>query len=116
MPPGPAGNPQGGGAGDGSVNGDPTLERIARGNGLALAAAGHWIARHAAVLEAIVADAEQLSGSRPNIFIDVSQSVEHEHPNALEFLRIDCKNVNDFFRRAGYGIDCAMIDDQALRC
>ena len=55
------------------MNGDPTLERIARGNGLALAAAGHWIARHAAVLEAIVADAEQLSGSRPNIFIDVSQ-------------------------------------------
>jgi RIO kinase 1 len=35
------------------------------------------------------------------IFIDVSQSVEHEHPNALEFLRMDCKNVNDFFRRSG---------------
>ncbi len=73
MPPDPAGHPQGCGAGDGSVNGDPTLQRIARGNGLALAAAGQWIARHAAVLEAIVADAEQLSGSRPNIFIDVSQ-------------------------------------------
>ena len=32
-----------------------------------------WIARHAAVLEAIVTDAEQLGGTRPNIFIDVSQ-------------------------------------------
>jgi phospholipid/cholesterol/gamma-HCH transport system permease protein len=55
------------------VNGDPTLEQIARGNGLALCAAGPWIARHAAVLEEIVTDAEKLGGSRPNIFIDVSQ-------------------------------------------
>jgi phospholipid/cholesterol/gamma-HCH transport system permease protein len=55
------------------VNGDPTLERIARGNGLALCAAGSWTARFAPVLEAIVADAEKLTGSRPNIFIDVSQ-------------------------------------------
>lgn len=29
--------------------------------------------------------------------IDVSQSVEHDHPHALEFLRKDCTNVNDFF-------------------
>ena len=33
--------------------------------------------------------------------IDVSQSVEHEHPRSLEFLRMDIKNVNDFFRRQG---------------
>lgn len=26
--------------------------------------------------------------------IDVSQSVEHDHPHALEFLRKDCVNVN----------------------
>ncbi|KAJ3091997.1 Serine/threonine-protein kinase RIO1 [Quaeritorhiza haematococci] len=31
--------------------------------------------------------------------IDVSQSVEHDHPHALEFLRKDCTNVVDFFRR-----------------
>jgi len=31
--------------------------------------------------------------------IDVSQSVEYDHPNALEFLRKDCVNVNNFFRR-----------------
>ena len=55
------------------MNGDPTLERIARGNGLALCAAGSWTARHAPVLERMVADAEKLTGSRPNIFIDVSQ-------------------------------------------
>ena len=33
--------------------------------------------------------------------IDVSQSVEHDHPRSLEFLRMDIKNVTDFFRRNG---------------
>ncbi|KAL7984520.1 hypothetical protein Chor_003090 [Crotalus horridus] len=31
--------------------------------------------------------------------IDVSQSVEHDHPHALEFLRKDCANINDFFHK-----------------
>lgn len=31
--------------------------------------------------------------------IDVSQSVEHDHPRSLEFLRMDIKNVSDFFSR-----------------
>lgn len=31
--------------------------------------------------------------------IDVSQSVEHTHPHALEFLRKDCHNVLSFFRK-----------------
>lgn len=31
--------------------------------------------------------------------IDVSQSVEHDHPHALEFLRMDCTNVTDFFSK-----------------
>ena len=35
------------------------------------------------------------------VFIDVSQSVEHDHPNALVFLRKDCQNINEFFRRKG---------------
>jgi phospholipid/cholesterol/gamma-HCH transport system permease protein len=55
------------------LDGSPTLERIAQGNGLALCAAGPWTARFAPVLEQIVTDAEKLTGSRPNIFIDVSQ-------------------------------------------
>ncbi|KAF2482747.1 RIO1 family-domain-containing protein [Neohortaea acidophila] len=33
--------------------------------------------------------------------IDVSQSVEHDHPRSLEFLRMDVKNVSDFFARKG---------------
>ncbi len=33
--------------------------------------------------------------------IDVSQSVESDHPSALDFLRKDVSNVNDFFRKNG---------------
>jgi RIO kinase 1 len=33
------------------------------------------------------------------VIIDVSQSVEHDHPHALEFLRKDCTNVSDYFRK-----------------
>ena len=36
--------------------------------------------------------------------IDVSQSVEHDHPAAFEFLRKDLKNVGDFF--GSYGVRC----------
>src|SRR5271169_1436010 len=61
------------GTGAGILSGNPTLERIAQGNGLALCAAGTWTARFAPVLERMVADAEKLTGSRPNIFIDVSR-------------------------------------------
>lgn len=31
--------------------------------------------------------------------IDVSQSVEHDHPHALEFLRKDCTNITEFFKK-----------------
>ena len=55
------------------MNGDPTLERIAGGNGLALCATGSWTARFAPVLERMVADAEKLGGTRPDIFIDASR-------------------------------------------
>ncbi|CAH8850324.1 unnamed protein product [Trichobilharzia szidati] len=33
--------------------------------------------------------------------IDVSQAVEHESPQALEYLRTDCHNINTFFRKQG---------------
>ena len=36
--------------------------------------------------------------------IDVSQSVEPDHPRAFEFLRMDIKNVNNFFARKGVDV------------
>ncbi|KAK7962114.1 RIO kinase 1 [Apiospora aurea] len=42
-----------------------------------------------------------LYNDRQLYIIDVSQSVEHDHPRSLEFLRMDIKNTGDFFRREG---------------
>ncbi|KAK5103099.1 Serine/threonine-protein kinase rio1 [Lithohypha guttulata] len=42
--------------------------------------------------------------------IDVSQSVEHDHPRSSDFLRMDIKNVNDFFRRK----DVNVLRDRSL--
>ncbi|KAI2626456.1 Serine/threonine-protein kinase Rio1 [Hypoxylon sp. NC1633] len=42
-----------------------------------------------------------LYNDRQLYIIDVSQSVEHDHPRSLEFLRMDIKNTGDFFRRQG---------------
>ncbi|XP_024359206.1 uncharacterized protein [Physcomitrium patens] len=36
--------------------------------------------------------------------IDVSQSVELDHPRALDFLREDCLHVSDFFKKNGVGV------------
>ncbi|KAK7204273.1 RIO1 family-domain-containing protein [Myxozyma melibiosi] len=38
------------------------------------------------------------------VIIDVSQSVEHDHPHSLEFLRMDIKNTNDFFQKRGVNV------------
>ncbi|CAM9800854.1 unnamed protein product, partial [Ectocarpus sp. 12 AP-2014] len=35
------------------------------------------------------------------IFIDVSQSMENDHPRAMDFLRMDCRNVTAFFKKKG---------------
>ena len=36
--------------------------------------------------------------------IDVSQSVEHDHPHALEFLRKDLTNITEFFRKRNVNV------------
>ncbi|KAK5045183.1 hypothetical protein LTR84_009516 [Exophiala bonariae] len=48
---------------------------------------------------------------RPYI-IDVSQSVEGDHPRSLDFLRMDIKNISDFFKRQGVSV---LSDKQAFR-
>ena len=55
------------------MSGDPKLERIAKGNALALCATGTWTASFAPVLERMVADAEKLAGGPQSVFIDVSE-------------------------------------------
>ncbi|MBB4392612.1 ABC transporter permease [Bradyrhizobium sp. ERR14] len=55
------------------MSSDPKLERIAKGNALALCATGTWTASFAPVLERMVADAEKLAGGQQSIFIDVSE-------------------------------------------
>lgn len=42
--------------------------------------------------------------------IDVSQSVEHDHPQATHFLRRDIVNVNAFFRSKGHARLVALVD------
>ena len=55
------------------MNGNPTLEQIPVGAGLALRAAGQWTVHHAPDLEKIIEDTERLKNRPDNIVIDVSQ-------------------------------------------
>ncbi|CCE07840.1 putative ABC transporter (permease protein) [Bradyrhizobium sp. STM 3843] len=51
----------------------PTLERNAQGDALMLRASGAWTASFAPSLEKLVAEAEKLAGSKPDVSIDVSE-------------------------------------------
>jgi phospholipid/cholesterol/gamma-HCH transport system permease protein len=55
------------------LNGNPTLEQVPVGAGLALRAAGQWTVHYAPDLEKIVEDTEKRNGGSGDIIIDVSQ-------------------------------------------
>ncbi|PGH12119.1 Atypical/RIO/RIO1 protein kinase [Polytolypa hystricis UAMH7299] len=57
--------------------------------------------RECRLVHADLSEYNILYHKRKLYIIDVSQSVEHDHPRSLEFLRMDTKNVTDFFRRKG---------------
>jgi len=99
------------------VKGDPTLERIAQDNGLALRAAGSWTAPFASLLESIVSDAERLAGSRPNIFIDVSQISKLDTFGAwlIERLRRSLAHGGIEARIAGLSATYASLVDEVRR-
>ena len=99
------------------MNGDPTLQRIAKGNGLALCAAGPWIARFASELEQIVSDAERLRGRSPNIFIDVSQVSKLDTFGAwlIERLRRSLTQGGVETRIAGLSADYSSLVDEVRR-
>jgi phospholipid/cholesterol/gamma-HCH transport system permease protein len=93
------------------------LEQIARGNGLALCAAGPWIASFAPLLETIVSDAERLAGSRPNIFIDVSRISRLDTFGAwlIERLRRSLTQGNIEAQIAGLSANYASLVDEVRR-
>ena len=99
------------------MNGDPTLERIAKGGGLALCAAGPWIARFATELEQMVLDAEGLKGRAPNIFIDVSQVSKLDTFGAwlIERLRRSLTQGTVEAKIAGLSADYSSLVDEVRR-
>ena len=99
------------------MNGDPTLESVARGNGLALCATGHWTATFAPVLERMVGEAEKLAGSRPNIFIDVSRVSRLDTFGAwlIERLRRSLAHGNVEATIAGLSDNYASLVDEVRR-
>jgi phospholipid/cholesterol/gamma-HCH transport system permease protein len=99
------------------VKGDPTLERIARGNGLALCAGGSWTAGFASQLEEIVADAEKLTGSRSNISIDVSKVSRLDTFGAwlIERLRRSLTHGEMEAKIAGLSADYSSLVDEVRR-
>ncbi|WP_426441773.1 MlaE family ABC transporter permease [Bradyrhizobium genosp. P] len=99
------------------MSGDPILERIAQGEGLALCASGNWTARFAPVLERIVSDAEKLRGSRPNIFIDVSQVAKLDTFGAwlIERLRRSLSDPSAEAKIAGLSADYSTLVDEVRR-
>src|SRR5690348_3343657 len=90
---------------------------MAQGNDLALCAAGPWTAPFAPLLEAIVSDAEKLAGSRPNIFIDVSQVSKLDTFGAwlIERLRRSLTQGNVEARIAGLSANYSSLVDEVRR-
>jgi phospholipid/cholesterol/gamma-HCH transport system permease protein len=101
----------------GIVSGDPTLERIAQGSGLALCAAGSWTAGFAPVLEQIVSEAEKLGGSRPDISIDVSRVSKLDTFGAwlIERLRRSLTQGEVEAKIAGLSADYSSLVDEVRR-
>jgi phospholipid/cholesterol/gamma-HCH transport system permease protein len=99
------------------VNGDPTLERIAKGGGLALCAGGPWTARFASELERMVADAERLKGKAANVLIDVSQVSKLDTFGAwlIERLRRSLTQGGIEARIAGLSADYSTLVDEVRR-
>jgi phospholipid/cholesterol/gamma-HCH transport system permease protein len=103
--------------GVGIVDGGPTLEGIARGDGFALCAAGSWTAGFAPALEQMVGEAEKLTGSRPDIFIDVSRVSKLDTFGAwlIERLRRSLTHGGVEAKIAGLSANYASLVDEVRR-
>ncbi|WP_027545158.1 ABC transporter permease [Bradyrhizobium sp. WSM2254] len=96
---------------------DPKLERIAKGNALALCATGTWTASFAPVLERMVADAEKLAGGSQNIFIDVSEVAKLDTFGAwlIERLRRSLTQGAVEAQIAGLSVNYSSLVDEVRR-
>jgi phospholipid/cholesterol/gamma-HCH transport system permease protein len=99
------------------LNADPTLERINRGNALALCAAGSWTAGFAPRLERLVTDAEKLAGSRSTISIDVSEVSKLDTFGAwlIERLRRSLAEGGMETKIAGLSVNYASLVEEVRR-
>ncbi|PPQ17209.1 ABC transporter permease [Bradyrhizobium sp. AC87j1] len=99
------------------MSSDPKLERIAKGNALALCATGTWTASFAPVLERIVADAEKLAGGPQSIFIDVSEVAKLDTFGAwlIERLRRSLTKGSVEAQIAGLSVNYSSLVDEVRR-
>lgn len=99
------------------MNGDPKLERIAKGNALALCATGTWTASFAPVLERMVADAEELAGGPQSVFIDVSEVAKLDTFGAwlIERLRRSLTQGAVEAQIAGLSVNYSSLVDEVRR-
>ncbi|MHC4052451.1 MlaE family ABC transporter permease [Bradyrhizobium sp. 25ACV] len=99
------------------MSSDPKLERIAKGNALALCATGTWTASFAPVLERIVADAEKLAGGQQSVFIDVSEVAKLDTFGAwlIERLRRSLTNGPVEAQIAGLSANYSSLVDEVRR-
>ncbi|SCB42100.1 phospholipid/cholesterol/gamma-HCH transport system permease protein [Bradyrhizobium shewense] len=99
------------------MSSDPKLERIAKGNALALCATGTWTASFAPVLERMVADAEKLAGGQQSIFIDVSEVAKLDTFGAwlIERLRRSLTNGPVEAQIAGLSANYSSLVDEVRR-
>lgn len=56
---------------------------------------------HCKLIHADLSEYNILYFKKKLYIIDVSQSVEHDHPMALDFLRRDCVNITNYFKKNG---------------
>ena len=99
------------------MNGNPTLEQVNVGAGLALRAAGQWTVHHAPDLEKIVEDTERLKGAPANIVIDVSQvsSLDTFGAWLIERLRRSLTQGGVEAKIAGLSTNYASLVDEVRR-
>lgn len=99
------------------MSGDPKLERIAKGNALALCATGTWTASFAPVLERMVADAEELAGGPQSVFIDVSEVAKLDTFGAwlIERLRRSLTQGAVEAQIAGLSVNYSSLVDEVRR-